>query len=160
MFSYNSAAASFCPFSLLDPLLSSSCFTYFNRSFSSGDPRLAKGSPMTITARAKSSLKFNPSESFAPITAKRIAPFLLTGGVVCRIRYLNRFNQLGSITTHGSCCIFTQYTLHVCRPVRLKEHLTLINISLKIPGNKRISLLASRRTYLKFHLPSTRSSRI
>ncbi len=132
MFSYNSAAASFCPFSLLSPLFSSSWFTYFNRSFSSGDPRLAKGSPMIITARAKSSLKFNPSESFAPITAKRIAPFLPSGGDAYQKNtagQIPRRNRLLFYSPYRDSSIIIQNPFHICGLIRLKEHLDKLSVS-------------------------------
>lgn len=83
-FSYNSAAASFFG-SLLPSSLppcsrfSSSILTYFILSRSSGEPRFGKGSPTMTTARARSSAKFNPSESFAPMTANSRAPPFLSG---------------------------------------------------------------------------------
>lgn len=78
MFSYSSVAASLQPPGRFagGPAVVSCCilFTYFIRSCSSGDARLAYGSPIITTARARSSVKFSPSESFAPMTAKRTAP--------------------------------------------------------------------------------------
>ena len=78
-FSYNSDAASLIPGLRLIPFLASISLTYFIRSRSSGDAALGNGKPTTTTALARSSAKFRPSESFAPMTAKRMAPsrFLL-----------------------------------------------------------------------------------
>lgn len=76
MFSYSSRPAASL---LLDGSLTVIfSFTYRMRSFSSGEPRFGKGRPITTTARAKLSEKFNPSESFAPTTAKSRAPCLLS----------------------------------------------------------------------------------
>ncbi len=78
MFSYSSAAASFFPgFRLF--CFSSRRLTYSKRSRNSGEPRLANGNPMIATPRARSSAKFKPSDSFAPMTANNKAPFPSVG---------------------------------------------------------------------------------
>lgn len=76
-FSYSSIPASrplFLP--LVGIALFSKSATYRMRSLSSTEPMLANGRPTMTTARARSSEKLRPSDSFAPTTAKRRAPVL------------------------------------------------------------------------------------
>lgn len=120
MFSYNSAAASLVV--LLAPERASRfspCrLTYFSRSWSSDDPRLANGNPTTMTARARLSAKLRPSDNLAPTTASNNAPvFFDPEHPNCCQRQLSIEEYLADSTTHRKpmyCwSILCHHTLHI-----------------------------------------------
>jgi hypothetical protein len=77
MFSYSSLPATpYVEFAFVGATSPASRSACLSRSWSSADPKLAKGRPIIITMRARSSEKFSPSDSFAPTTASRSAPFV------------------------------------------------------------------------------------
>jgi len=115
MFSYSSAAASFFPG--FGPFcFASRRLTYSKRSRNSGEPRLANGNPMIATPRARSSAKFKPSDSFAPMTANNKAPFFPSVG------YKGQMSPKYILSSEESCLPLLRLRRIVAEPVR-RSHL-------------------------------------